>query len=89
MLGYPHNPQGAVAHLKNTVIEEYLGVEFQYISNKAVQYLQQLQQVQPAQPDPQIATLTAQVADLQKQLEAEQATHEQTKTALQAVMARL
>ena len=30
MLGYPHNPQGSLAHLKNTVIEEWMGPELEY-----------------------------------------------------------
>jgi len=31
MLGYPHNPTGAMASLKNTVIEEWIGVELAYL----------------------------------------------------------
>jgi len=31
LLGYAHNPSGAVAHLKEQVIEEYVGTELAYL----------------------------------------------------------
>ncbi len=67
VLGYPHNPVGAVAHLKNTVIEEYAGTELAYTRNQytslwnAYQALQKQQQA-PTPVDPRVSQYAAKLA---------------------------
>src|SRR5260221_122128 len=78
MLGYPHNPQGAFAHMKGTVVEEWIGVELTKERDNASKYYaaiqtltdqlqaaqQQIQQLQAQQGNPQEHALLLQVKQL-------------------------
>ncbi len=55
VLGYPHNPVGAVAHLKNTVIEEYVGTELAYTRNQYASLYAAYQKLQAAPAPTQVA----------------------------------
>lgn len=52
VLGYPHNPVNAVAHLKNTVIEEYAGEELAYTRQQYASLYAAYQQLKAQQPTP-------------------------------------
>ena len=56
LLGYPHNPTGRVANLKNTVIEEYIGVELQWQENLYSQIYAAYQALKAQQQAPQLLT---------------------------------
>ena len=84
MLAYPHNPVGAVAGLKNKVVEEYAGLELSVTRDQVAKFYpayaqlpdiqQQLTaaQEQVKQLQDQIATLSTQLQQSQAQISAEQ-----------------
>ena len=62
VLGYPHNPTGSAASLKNTVIEEYVGTELAHTRAEYAAIYAAHQQ-----DTAQITALKAQIAELQSQ----------------------